>query len=122
MHHPRPTPMAPPTTIAPTIGAAATIAPPTVVPIALAPDAIALIPEATVEPAEVIAVPAVVKPIADAAFPIPDDTEFTELENALTALLLTFVIDEPIVFAPTWDSADPDAIPTVAPNVPVIAL
>ena len=117
-----PYPIAPPTAIAPTIGAATAIAPPTAVPTALAPEATAVIPEATVEPADVIAVPAVVNPIADATFPIPEDAEFIEFENALTALLLALEIDDPIAFAPISESAEPEAIPTVAPIVPVIAL
>ena len=121
MHQPIPAPIAPPTAIAPIIGAATAIAPPTAVPTALAPEATAAIPEVTVDPADAIAVPAVVKPIADAAFPMFDDAEFIEFDNALTALLLALEIDDPIAFAPISVSAEPEAIPTVAPIVPVIA-
>ena len=110
--------------MAPTKGAAATTSPPTAVPTALAPDATAPIPDATVEPVDAIAVPTVAQtvPSPDRAFPILDDDELIELEKEFTALLLALVIEEPNAFAPISESAEPEAIPTVAPTVPVIAL
>lgn len=121
-HQAMPKPIAPPTTIAPAIGAAATTKPPTAVPTALAPDAIVPIPVATEEPAVATAVPAVPSPTADNALPRLDDAELTEFENALTALLLALEMDDPRAFAPAAERAEPVAIPTVAPTVPVIAL
>lgn len=117
-----PTPIAPPTATTPTMGAAAAKKPPIAVPTALAPEATALTPAATEEPAEAIVVPTAPSPTAETAFPIPDETEFNELDKALTALLLALVIAVPKVFAPTSVRADPDAIPTVAPTAPAIAL
>lgn len=122
MHQPIPAPIAPPTAIAPTMGAAATTNPPTAVPTALAPEATAPIPEATVEPADVTAAPTLPRPIADAALPIPETVELIELVNALTALLLALEIEQPIELAPIADKAAPELAPTVAPAVPTIAL
>ena len=117
-----PAPIAPPIAIAPTIGAAATTNPPIAVPTALAPEATAPTPVAIDEPTEAIVVPAAPSPIAEAALPSPDVAEFKEFDNALTALLLALVIAEPIEFIPISERAEPDAIPTVAPNAPAIAL
>lgn len=93
--HAMPKRIAPPTTIAPAIGAAAATKPPTAVPTALAPDAIVPIPVATEEPAVATAVPAVPSPTADNAFPRLEDAELTEFEKALTALLLALEMDDP---------------------------
>lgn len=65
------------------MGAAATTNPPTAVPTALAPEATAPIPEATVDPADVTAAPTPPKPIVEATLPIPEAVELIELTNRL---------------------------------------
>lgn len=94
-----------------------------------APEATVPTAAAALAPKELTAVPAVVRPAMPVTLPAPAKMlpAFCDMElmvpcKALTALLLELVIAEPIDVSPAAVTAAPAAEPTVAPNVPDIAL